>query len=144
MPRLMTSTPAARLAAIFPSSWANAYGGMRSRRLLGCMQLLFEVLAQAALEHGPRPACPVDVQILPHLNLELAAVEQNQHHLGGRPLCTAVLQVGDRGAARAGARRQGLPHPALEDTRADARCAATRCRVELGVPGHVRPVGELR
>src|SRR4029077_14623922 len=74
MPRLITSTPAARLAAILRSSSANAYGGMRSRRLLGLIQLLrclsgervsdsydllplpLELLAQAAGEHGQRPA----------------------------------------------------------------------------------------
>src|SRR5258707_10300304 len=81
MPRLITSTPAARFSAILPSSWANAYGGMRSRRLLGLMQLLCELLAEAALEHGPRPACQVDAQVPPPLHLQLPAVEQHDHPL---------------------------------------------------------------
>src|ERR1019366_5917581 len=66
IPRLITSTPAARFSSIVRSRRANAYGGMRSRRLLGLMQLLFEVLADPALEHRPRPACQVHPQILPH------------------------------------------------------------------------------
>src|ERR1017187_9951386 len=85
IPRLITSTPAARLAAIFCSSCANRYGGICSRRLLGCMQLLDEVIGQAAAEHGQSPAAQIDVQILSYLDLELAAV---QHH-GDRRISAA-------------------------------------------------------
>src|SRR5580693_8406269 len=79
MPRLITSTPSARFSAILRSSWANTYGGMRSRRLLGFMQLLLEILAEATREHRSRPACQVHAQILPHLHLQLAAVQQHSH-----------------------------------------------------------------
>src|ERR1700726_278959 len=140
MPRLITSTPAARFAAILLSSCANAYGGMRSRRLLGFMQLLCEVVAEAALEHGPRPACQVDAQVLPHLHLELAAVEDHRQ-TGAIGLPAAVLDVGDRGAAGTRAGGQGLPHPALEDPRSYPRQAVG---LELRVPRHIGPVGELR
>src|SRR3981081_4159986 len=122
MPRLITSTPAARFSAIFRSSWAKAYGGMRSRRLLGFMQLLFEIVAQATLEHRPRPARQIDPQILADLDLELAAVE---HHGDASSVTIAVvlLNVCDRGTRRPGAGGQGLPHPALEDPRADTPVA---------------------
>src|SRR5271169_5176424 len=142
MPRLITSTPAARLSAILRSSCAYAYGGMRSRRLLGLIQLPFEVLAQATREHGPRPACQAHAQILPHLHLELPAV---QHHFYARSRfrrCSSESK-GNRRAARAGARGQRLPHAALEDPRADARLLAAD-RLDLRVPRHVRAVGELR
>src|SRR5580693_6002250 len=82
MPRLITSTPAARFSAIFRSSSANAYGGIRSRRLLGFMQLLFELLAETTREHRSRPACQVDLQILPHLDQQLAAFEHHRHPRG--------------------------------------------------------------
>src|ERR1700722_3485395 len=140
MPRLITSTPAARLSAILRSSWANAYGGMRSRRLLGFMQLLFELLADTPLEHRSRPACQVDVQILAHLDLQFAAVEHNGH--GARPQRRLVCAgVGHRRARRARARGERLPHTALEDPRADT---AKPSGVELCEPRHVRAVGELR
>src|SRR5258708_2949868 len=100
MPRLITSTPAARFSAILPSSWANAYGGVRSRRLLGLMQLLCEVVAEASLEHGPRPACQVDPQVLPHLDLQLAAVEQDDH-VNVATRRSPLLPICDRRPARA-------------------------------------------
>src|SRR5438309_9795475 len=97
MPRLITSTPAAFLAAILRSSWANAYGGMRSRRLLGFMQLLLEVVAEASLEHGSRPACQVHAEVARHVDRQLAAVEHHAHteRVAGR----LPHRVGDRGAA---------------------------------------------
>src|SRR3984957_15411935 len=76
IPRLMTSTPAACLAAILRSSSANRYGGMRPRRSLGLMPLLDEVLAELSREHGTCPACQVYVQILSHLYAQLSPVEQ--------------------------------------------------------------------
>src|ERR1700691_3235489 len=99
MPRLMTSTPAARLAEIFRSSSANAYGGMRSRRLLGLIQLLHEVVTQATLEHEHRPACQIHAQILPYLDFELAAVEHDRHALGGCNLAVGVEQIRNGGAS---------------------------------------------
>src|SRR2546421_777686 len=119
MPRLITSTPAARFSAIFRSSWANAYGGMRSRRLLGFMQLLFEVLAEAALEHRPRPTRQVDLQVLADLDLELTAVEQHGH-ASLATIAALFANVGDRCTGRSGPGGQRLPHPALEDPGADA------------------------
>src|SRR6516225_7011639 len=95
MPRLITSTPAARFAAILRSSSAKAYGGIRSSRLLGLIrapswrvalgascssvlgQLVQDLLAETPREHGQRPAGQVHAQVLPHLHVELAAVE---HH----------------------------------------------------------------
>src|SRR5271165_2927984 len=103
MPRLITSTPAARLSAILRSSCANAYGGMRSRRLLGFMKLLLELVAETTLEHRARPACQIDLQALPHLDDQLAAVQDHGHELrghwppGGRPRA----HVGDGGAGGA-------------------------------------------
>src|SRR6059058_81800 len=149
MPRLITSAPAARSAAILRSSSANAYGGMRSRRLLGFIQLpphrlnglsppsgellklAHELLAQKSAKDGQRPACQVYAQLLVYLYLELATVEHNRdpHRPGetarsgtGRGGRRGRLfeRVGNRGAACAGAAREGLPHPALEDTRPDA------------------------
>ena len=54
------------------------------------------------------------MQVLAHLHLELAAVQAHGHGAVG-----AAQHRGHRGAGRAGARRHGLPHPALEDARAD-------------------------
>src|ERR1700761_6764052 len=79
MPRLMTSTPAWRFSAILRSSWANAYGGIFSRRLLGFMQLLFELVADRAGEHRARPACQVHLQVGAHLGLEPSPVEHHGH-----------------------------------------------------------------
>src|SRR2546421_4910535 len=135
MPRLITSTPAARFSAILRSSWAKAYGGMRSRRLLGFMQLLFEVLAETPLEHRPRPARQLDPQILAHLDLELTAVEQHGDR-GIAAISAVLLHVGHRRPCRPGPGRQGLPHSALEDACADAPLAHRR------VPRYVRAVGE--
>src|SRR3954453_13667785 len=114
MPSEMTSTPAAFLAAILRSSSANRYGGIRSRRSDGCMQLLDELSGQLAPEHRDRPAGQVDVQVLPHLDLELAAVEAHGH---GR--VAAAGDVGDGRAAGTRARGQGLAHATLEDAGAD-------------------------
>src|SRR6478609_3330193 len=96
MPRLITSTPAARLSAILRSSWAKAYGGMRSRRLLGFMQLLLELVAEASGEHRPRPACQVDIEGIGHLHLELTAVEGHERPPGQR---ARSHEMCDRGAA---------------------------------------------
>src|SRR5258708_14920153 len=131
MPRLITSTPAARLAATLRSSSANRYGGMRSRRSLCLIQLLAEFVTELATVDGHRPARQRDAQLLVDLHLQLAAVEQDPH-VGG----AAREAVRDRGAARAGARRQGLPHPALEDAGAD------QAGLELGVPRDVGAIGK--
>src|SRR5580700_6411616 len=98
MPRLITSIPASRLEAILRSSSANRYGGISSRRLLGFMQLLDEFVGQDAAVHGHGPAGQVDVQILPHFDLELAPVEDH----GDRRMA-ATEHVRDRGASRPGA-----------------------------------------
>src|SRR5581483_8542874 len=103
MPRLITSTPAARLSAILRSSWANAYGGIFSRRLLGFMQLLFELFAERAGEHRPRPACQVDLQVGPDLDLQLAAVQDDGDRRRARARRKA-LEVGDGGTGGAGSR----------------------------------------
>src|SRR5215204_1899881 len=75
MPRLITSTPAAFFSLIFRSSSANRYGGRRSSRLLGCIQLLQELLAQRAGVDGPRQAGHVHVHVLPHAALEYARAD---------------------------------------------------------------------
>src|SRR5271167_1829609 len=110
IPRLITSTPAARLAAILRSSSANRYGGMRSRRSLGCMQLLEEFGAERRPIDGHGPAGEGQIQVLVELDEELAAVEAHGHRGA-----TAAPDVRDRGPARAGARRQRLADPPLED-----------------------------
>src|SRR5437588_12594939 len=78
MPSLITSMPAARLAEIFRSSSANRYGGICSRRLLDRIQLLQEIVGEGAAEHRHRPARQVDVQVRPHLGLQLPAVERDR------------------------------------------------------------------
>src|SRR5690348_4519855 len=120
MPRLITSTPAARLSAILRSSWANAYGGIFSRRLLGFMQLLFELVADRAGEDRPRPACQVHAQVCCDLDLQLAPVEHDRHR-PGTVSCRALVGVRHGRAGRAGPRGERLPHPALENPGADLR-----------------------
>src|SRR3954465_13372272 len=110
MPSEMTSTPCSFFAAILRSSSANRYGGIRSRRSAGCMQLLDELVGELAPVHRDRPAGQVDVQVVGDLDLELAAVEADGH---GR--VASLPGVGDGGAACARARGHRLPHPALED-----------------------------
>ena len=78
MPRLITSTPAAFLSAILRSSSANRYGGRRSSRaarLHASLRASRKLAAELARVHGHRPAGQVHVQVLAHLDLELAAVE---------------------------------------------------------------------
>src|SRR5271165_1633859 len=99
----MTSTPAARLAAILRSSSANRYGGMRSRRSLGCMQLLEEFGAERRPVNGHGPAGEGQIQIAVDLHHELAAVETHGHRRA-----TAAQHVRDRRAARARAGGQRL------------------------------------
>src|SRR5579859_7643323 len=132
MPRLITSIPAARLACTLRSSSANRYGWICSSRLLDRTKILHELRGHPAREHRQRPAGEPDVQILPHLDLELTTV---QHHGDGR--IAAPEDVGDRGAGGAGAARLGLPHPAFEYSRPDS------ARRQHGVPGDVGPIGEL-
>src|SRR3989442_687111 len=163
IPRLIPSTPAARLAAICRSSCANAYGGMRCRRSLsfmrvsprsarapllpgscGSLQFPDELLAQLSLEHRLRPSREAHAPPRVHLDLELSAI---QHDRDARARAGAVQppalaeHVRHRGAAGAGARGKGLPHPALEYARANARRGPG---LELGVPGDVRAVGKVR
>src|SRR6202012_3508396 len=114
IPRLITSMPAARLAAILRSSSANRYGGIFSRRLLGRMQLLDEIVRQGSGVDRHRPAAEGNVEILPHLDRQLAAVE---HDRDGR--IAAGEHVRDGGTGRTGPARRGLSDAALEDTGAD-------------------------
>src|SRR4051812_24253525 len=131
MPSEITSMPCAFLSAILRSSWANRYGGIRSRRLLGLIQLLDELFAQRRAVHAPRPAGQRHVQVLPHLHLEVAAVEV---HRNGT--LAAVQHVSDRGSACARARREGLADAALEYARGDLA-------FPVGAPERdVGPVGE--
>src|SRR4051794_12471034 len=106
IPSEITSTPCAFFKAILRSSSANRYGGIRSRRSAGCMQLLDELVGQLAPIHGDRPAGQVDVQVVGDVDLELAAVQAD-----GDGRVAALERVGDGGAARAGARGHGLPTP---------------------------------
>ena len=64
--------------------------------------------------HGHGPAGQVDVQVLGHVHLQLAAVQPDGHGA-----VDPAQHRGHGGAGGAGARRHGLPHPALEDARAD-------------------------
>src|SRR3954453_6736023 len=73
MPRLITSIPCAFFSAILRSSWANRYGGMRSRRLLDLIQLLHEVVGQLGRVDGPRPSGQGHVPVLAALHLHGAA-----------------------------------------------------------------------
>src|SRR3954452_19185836 len=79
IPSEITSTPCAFFKAILRSSSANRYGGIRSRRSAGCMQLLDELVGELAPVYGDGPAGQVDVQVLLHLDLELAAVQLHGH-----------------------------------------------------------------
>src|SRR5215217_5351857 len=131
IPRLITSTPAARFSLIFRSSSANRYGGRRSSRLLGCIQLLEEFLAQRPRVHGTRPAGQVHMEVLAHVDHELAPVEHHGHR------AVHTTQGGRHGRARgAGAGRHRLADPALEDPRADLRVA------RAAPEGYVRAVRE--
>ena len=73
------------------------------------------------------------MEVLPDVDLELPAVEPDRDRR-----VAAAQDVGDGGAAGAGARGGGLPRPALEDPRADD------ARLELGEPRDVRAVREQR
>src|SRR5215211_954789 len=101
MPSEITSMPCALLSAIFCSSWANRYGGIFSRRLLGFMKLLDEFRREHAAVHGHRPAGQVHVQVLPDLDLQVATVQVD----GDRRVATAQDER-DSSAARAGAGRE--------------------------------------
>ena len=105
-PSVITSMPAARFAAILRSSWANRYGGMRSRRSLCLIELLAEVVGERAREHGHRPAGQGHVQILPDLDRQLAAVEAHD----------------DLGAAR----RRGGRRPPRRSRRSPRRASRRR------------------
>src|SRR4051812_44151814 len=123
--------PCAFFSAILRSSWANRYGGMRSRRLLDLIQLLRELVAEGSFVDRARPAGEVNVQVLADVDLEIAAVEMDRDRA-----VAAAQRERHRGAGRAGARRQRLPHAALEDASGD---------LALGVAPperHVRAVGE--
>src|SRR5579871_4742873 len=96
MPSVITSTPAARFSAIRRSSWANRYGGMRSRRSLCLIELLAEFSGERPREDGQRPAGQGHVQMVPDRDLELTAVEADQHPRG-----SAGEVVSDGGAAGA-------------------------------------------
>src|ERR1700753_4508135 len=89
MPRLITSMPAARLAAILRSSSANRYGGIFSRRLLGRMQLLDEIVRQGSGVDRHRPAAEGNVQILLDLDGQLPGGQPDRDRGIG-----AVVRVG--------------------------------------------------
>src|SRR3954447_15059970 len=93
---------------------------MRSRRLLGLIQLLDELVAERRGVHAPRPAGQDHLQVVSHLYLEVAPVEVH----GNRALA-ALQDVGHGGAARAGARGHRLADAALEDPGCD-RARAVR------------------
>src|SRR3954451_23484802 len=105
----MTYTPSSFFAAIFRSSSAKRYGGIRSRRSLCLTQCLQEFLGQLAPVDGDGPAGQVDVQVIADVDLEVAAVEMD-----GNGAVEAAQDGGHRRAAGAGAGRHRLPHPALE------------------------------
>ena len=78
-----------------------------------------EVLAEAAREHRASPSLSGRrCRSAAHLDAQLPAVEQHAPRAAGPP--AAGDHVRDGGAAGAGAGGQRLPHPALEDPRADA------------------------
>src|SRR5579884_110514 len=131
IPRLITSIPAARWAATLRSSSANRYGGIRSRRLLGRIELLGELGGDRAAEHRDRPARQLDAQVLRHVDLQLTPIELDRY----RRLASRQ-HVGDGGAGGAGSAGSRLPHAPLEDPRPQA--APPRDRV----PGDVGPVRE--
>src|SRR3954447_26371384 len=110
IPSEITSTPCSLFRAILCSSSANRYGGIRSRRSAGCMQLLDELVGELAPVHGDGPAGQVDVQVVGDVDLKLAAVEADAD---GR--VAPHQRVGEGGAACTGPRGHGLPHSALED-----------------------------
>src|SRR4051812_50172900 len=96
MPRLITSMPCAFFSAILRSSWANRYGGMRSKRLLDLIQLLHELVGQVAGGDPARPAGGGHVQGLADLPPPVAPVEGHGHR--GLP---PPPDGGDRGAGGA-------------------------------------------
>src|SRR4051812_11284394 len=86
-----------------------------ARRNLQGGELGLELRAQLAAADRDRPAGQVDVQVLGDVDEQLAAVEDDGHRR-----VAAAQHVGDGRAGRAGPAGQRLPHPALEDPRADA------------------------
>src|SRR5437764_10176167 len=98
MPSEITSMPASRFAATLRSSSANRYGGIRSRRSLGCIQVPFKLFGQLAPVYRHCPAAQVDVQVLPHVDLQLAAVEAD-----GDLAVAPAQNMGDGRAAGPGA-----------------------------------------
>src|SRR4051812_30552743 len=75
MPRLITSMPCALFSEIFRSSSANRYGGRRSSRSLVFTKFLQEFIGERPAVHGDRPSGQGHVHVLPHLDLEFAAIE---------------------------------------------------------------------
>src|SRR5215212_1884195 len=74
-----------------------------------------ELFAELPARHGDGPAREVDVQVLLHVDEQLAAVE-----LDGDRRVAAAQDVRHGGARRAGAAGQRLADAPLEDPRADA------------------------
>ena len=132
---VMTSTPAARFSAIFRSSWANRYGGMRSRRSL----VSHRAPCGSRRRGSPRStgtAQPVRVTCRSSPTSTSSAPPSRRTVIWRRP---AGEVVGDGGAAGAGPGRERLADAALEDAGADHGRV-----LELAVPGHVGAVGEQR
>ena len=89
--------------------------------------------AERAAVDRDRPAGELDAQGRVHADLELAAVERDRHGRGA-----AAQHERDRRAARSRAGGLRLPHPALEDARAD------RVRAGVAPERDVRAVREAR
>src|SRR3954452_19618952 len=99
MPKLITSIPCACFSEILRSSSAKRYGGRRSSRSLVFTKCLQEFVGERAGEYRQSPFRQVHVHVLPHLDLQLTAVELD----GNRAVYSAHL-VRDGRADRAGAR----------------------------------------
>src|SRR5437016_2044801 len=129
MPRLITSAPAARLAAILRSSSAKAYGGIRCRRSLGFTatastlaadrapaatsssscggrQLLHEHIAEPALVHGLGPSRQRHLELLDRVQLDGALrIADRNVTKAPHPLFSG-LATGRLAGLRAGARER--------------------------------------
>src|SRR3954468_25049706 len=110
MPKLITSIPCACFSEILRSSSAKRYGGRRSSRSLVFTKCLQEFVGERPGVHRDRPSDQVDVQVLPHLDFQLAAVELNRHRA-----VYPAYDGGDCGANGAGARRHRLADATFED-----------------------------
>ena len=138
-PRLITSTPAAFLSSILRSSSANRYGGRRSSRSLVSRHF-------ALLQRAPRtrPRARRGRRARPSRSGPRARSSRTATSSSPPSSSTVTGLSAPRSTAataapgRAGAGRHRLPHPALEDPRADLGVAG------LAPERHVGAVGEQR